>query len=62
MNVDPQTAVERDAILEAFAAELTAAAYLVALRHRAAETWFDLQLELWQVLAETIKKWKLGQA
>jgi hypothetical protein len=57
-------AVPADAarFLEALAAELTAAAYPVALRHRAGETWLDLQLELWQVLTETVRKWKLGQA
>jgi hypothetical protein len=57
-------AVDADAqrFLEALAAELTAAAYPVALRHSAGETWLDLQLELWQVLSETIKKGKLGQA
>lgn len=46
---------DTDRLLEALAAELTAAAYAVALRHRAAETWLDLQLELWQVLTETTK-------
>ena len=49
---------DADRLLEALAAELTAAAYTVALRHRAGETWLDLQLELWQVLTETVKKWR----
>jgi hypothetical protein len=44
-------------ILEAFAAELTAAAYPVALRHGMGDKWLDLQLELWRVLTETVKKW-----
>src|SRR5262249_28718696 len=45
-----------DRSLEDFAAELTVAAYSIALRNRAGETWLELQLELWQVLTETVKK------
>ena len=48
---------DADCLLEALAAELTATAYTVALWHRPGETWLDLQLELWQVLTETVKKW-----
>jgi hypothetical protein len=43
--------------LEALAAELTAAAYSVALRHAVGDKWLDLQLELWRVLTETVQKW-----
>ena len=43
--------------LEDFAAELTRAAYAVALRHGARDKWLDLQLELWKALQETVKKW-----
>jgi hypothetical protein len=46
-----------DGLLDTFAAELTHAAYHVALRHGAAATWLDLQLELWQALAVTVKQW-----
>jgi hypothetical protein len=49
--------VNRDALLETFVAELTCAAYHVALRHGAAGTWLDLQLDLWQALADTVKQW-----
>jgi hypothetical protein len=42
---------------EALAAELTAAAYPVALRHAGGDKWLDLQLELWRVLTETVHKW-----
>jgi hypothetical protein len=38
-------------------AALTAAAYPVALRHAVGDRWLDLQLELWQSLTETVKKW-----
>ncbi len=43
--------------LEDFTAELTRAAYAVALRHGARDKWLDLQLELWKALQETVKKW-----
>ena len=43
-------------LLEAFVAELTSAAYHVALRHGAG-TWLDLQLRLWHTLAETVEQW-----
>jgi hypothetical protein len=42
---------------EALAAELTAAAYRVAIRHAIGNKWLDLQLDLWRVLAETVKQW-----
>jgi hypothetical protein len=45
----------------ALAAELTAAAYPVALRHAVGDRWLDLQLELWQALTETVKKWDGAQ-
>jgi hypothetical protein len=45
------------AALEALVADLTAAAYLVALRHGLGDRWLDLELELWRVLAETVKRW-----
>jgi hypothetical protein len=44
MNRDFQTPANRAALLETFAAELTLAAYRVALRTRTQGTWLDLQL------------------
>ena len=41
---------------EDFAAELTQAAYGVALRHGAGERWLDLQLELWMALKDTLDR------
>ena len=58
MNRDFQTAVNRDALLETLAAELTLAAYRVALRTRAEGTWLDLELDLWRALADTAKTWE----
>jgi hypothetical protein len=43
--------------LDNFAAELTRAAYGVALRHGTAGTWLDLELDLWRALADTVKQW-----
>ena len=43
--------------LELLAAELAAAAYPVALRHSLRDEWLDLELDLWRVLGETVKKY-----
>jgi hypothetical protein len=50
----------QDIRLENFAAELTRAAYGVALRHGTAGTWVDLELDLWKALTDTVKKWGRG--
>ena len=47
----------RDTLLENFAAELTRAAYSVALRHGTRCSWIKVELGLWKALAETVKKW-----
>ena len=58
MNGNLRTPADRDALLETFAAELALAAYRVALRHGTGGAWLDLQLELWRVLTEMVKKWE----
>ena len=58
MNGDSKAPVNRDALLESFAAELTLAAYRVALRNRTQGTWLDLELGLWTALADTVKAWE----
>ncbi len=40
--------------LTSFAADLTDAAYSVALRHGIGGSWIDLQLDVWRVLAASI--------
>ena len=60
MNDDRAAGAAADHPLEAFAAELTAAAYAVALRHGAGRRWLDLELDLWLALTATVKQW--GQA
>jgi ligand-binding sensor domain-containing protein len=48
--------VDAEQSLADLAAELTASAYSVALRHAVGDRWLDLQLELWWALTETIKQ------
>jgi hypothetical protein len=57
MNGDFETPVNRDDLLETFAAELTLAAYRVALRNDRQGAWLDLELDLWRALADTVKTW-----
>jgi len=54
---DNKTPVHRDALLETFAAEITLAAYRVALQTGTRGTWLDLQLDLWTTLADRVKTW-----
>jgi hypothetical protein len=46
----------RDTGLENFAAELTSAVYPIALRHGMNGSWLKVELALWRVLAETVRK------
>ena len=48
----------RNARLDSLTAELTVAAYQVALRSRTQETWLDLQLALWAALHERVTAWE----
>lgn len=43
--------------LSHLAAELTEAAYPVALRHGAGQ-WLELELDLWRTLQATVEKWQ----
>ena len=56
MNVNTQRAGNRDAALENFAAQLTAAAYPIALRAGVGDRWLDLELDLWRAMTETVKQ------
>jgi hypothetical protein len=62
MNDNVASPVDRDALLESFAADLTLAAYRVALRPRTRGSWLDLELDLWNALAEMVKTWGEGSA
>jgi hypothetical protein len=57
MNRDDTTRADRDAPLDRLAAELTLAAYRVALRTRTEGTWLELQLGLWRAMADTVETW-----
>jgi hypothetical protein len=54
----PREMQNQSARLDDFVADLTQAAYPVALRHKGGEGWIDLELDLWRVMAETVKKWQ----
>ena len=56
MHETARATADRAVLLEAFVAELTCAAYHVALRHGAGQ-WLDLQLRLWHALADTVEQW-----
>ena len=53
-----ETQLNRDSLIETFAAELALAAYRVALRTRMQDTWLDLELGLWRALANTVETWE----
>ena len=60
MNRNVNTPANRNAPLDTLAAELTLAAYRVALRTRTEGTWLDLELDLWRALADTARTWVEG--
>jgi hypothetical protein len=47
----------QDSLFENFAAELTSAAYPLALRQGMRGSWITVELGLWRALADTVKKW-----
>jgi hypothetical protein len=56
MNDSNLATINRDTYLDNLGAELTEAAYPVMLRHGVVDDWLDLELDLWKVLRETVKK------
>jgi hypothetical protein len=57
MNAEERDADEWDPLLETFAAELTGAAYGLALRRGVRGSWVDLELDLWHALTDTVRRW-----
>src|ERR1700678_690096 len=57
MSDNHRAACNRDSLLENFAAELTSAAYPLALRQGMNDSWIKVELGLWRALAETVEKW-----
>jgi hypothetical protein len=56
MYSDAGTSTDHEILVDNFTAQLTEAAYLVALRHGGEGSWIDLKLDLWEVLADAIHK------
>lgn len=53
-KIEPAT--DREVFLDNCTAQLTEAAYLVAMRHSGEGSWIDLKLDLWEVLADEIHR------
>jgi hypothetical protein len=56
MNSFDTTIRDRDAYVDNLAAELTDAAYPVALRHGVAGSSIDLELDLWKAIGEKLRR------
>jgi hypothetical protein len=56
MYANSGTLTDHETLLDNFTAQLTEAAYLVALRHDWDDSWIDLKLDLWEVLTDAIHK------
>jgi hypothetical protein len=56
MNGNDWTDGEQCNSLENLAAELTDAAYYVALRHERTDSWLDLRLDLWKALSDAVRR------
>ncbi len=44
--------------LDSLVAQLTEAAYPVALRHGERGSWVDLELDLWKALGQAMRQWE----
>ena len=55
MNEDSRIRVNRDGRLECLAAEVTLAAYRVALRTGTRGNWLDLELDLWKAVVDVVE-------
>jgi hypothetical protein len=60
MNSNNPITRSQESFLENFAAELTDAASVVALRHGVVGSSVDLELKLWRALGDTVRRWKQG--
>lgn len=56
MNANVATLNRKETALEEFAAELTDAAFPVALEHGVGNDWLDVKLDLWRALDRAVKK------
>jgi hypothetical protein len=56
MRNTPQTMCEQDEQLNTLAAELTVAAYPIALKYGVAGSSLDLELEIWKTFVELLHR------
>jgi len=56
MNNGHTTQNDQDVLLDTFAAELTQAAYPIALKYGVLGSSLDLELEIWKTLTELVHK------
>jgi hypothetical protein len=56
MYANSGASTDREVFLDNCTAQITEAAYLVAMRHAGEGTWIDLKLDLWEVLADELHK------
>jgi hypothetical protein len=60
MTDNERAAREWDRALERLTADVTAAAYAIALRHGSGGSWVDLELGLWKALDRAVRGWGGG--
>jgi len=56
MNNEHTTQSDQDDLLDTFAAELTEAAYPIALKYGVLGSSLDLELEIWKTLTDLVRK------
>jgi hypothetical protein len=56
MNNEHATQNDQDVLLDTFAAELTQAAYPIALKYGVLGSSLDLELEIWKTLTDLVHK------
>jgi hypothetical protein len=56
MNNGHTTQNDQDVLLDTFAAELTQAAYPIALKYGVSGSSLDLELEIWKTLTDLVHK------
>jgi hypothetical protein len=61
IDMAPELQIERPS-LDEFVAQLTEAAYPIALRHTRGNRWLGLELDLWRVIAQAVLKWDAFRA
>src|ERR1043165_7302270 len=58
MSDNSRIACDLNGQVENFVAELTHAVHLLVLQRGRKDSWLDLELELWRVVSDAVKKWE----